>query len=114
MPLVAIGAVTIRHWIWGPEFAWRTRRSLRQARVDGDCLHAEVFPKNGLLFSMTQWRDGAAMKRYATSGAHARVIKVARRISDPLHFAHVWRDTIPSHEEAFALWKAAAPEVGRA
>ena len=44
----------------------------------------------------------------------ARVIKVARRISDPLHFTHVWRDAIPSHEEAFALWKAAAPEAGRA
>jgi hypothetical protein len=114
MLLVAIGAVTIRHWIWTPEFVWRTRLSLRQARTDGDCLHAEVFPKNGLLFSMTQWRDGAAMKRYAASGAHAKVIHAARRIAYPRHFAHVWQDAIPSHDEAFTLWQAATPAPKRA
>lgn len=51
MPLVAIGAVTLRHWIG------RSLRSRHEARADGHCLHAEVFPVNALLFSMTQWRD---------------------------------------------------------
>lgn len=24
MPLIAIGAVKLKHWIWAPEFFWRT------------------------------------------------------------------------------------------
>ncbi|MDW3224875.1 MAG: hypothetical protein R8G34_18660 [Paracoccaceae bacterium] len=104
MPLIAIGAVKLKHWIWGPEFFWRTTLSLRQARTNGDCTHAEVFGWQEYYLSLTAWRDGAAMKRYAQSGHHARAMRWSSRIAIPLHFRHVQLDHVPSHAQAFDLW----------
>lgn len=104
MSLIAIGAVRLKHWIWTREFFWRSHLALRQARANGDCLHAEVFSMQGYYISMTRWRNGASMKRYAQSNHHARVMKAATRIAVPLHFRHVQMDRVPDHAEAFDLW----------
>lgn len=104
MPLIAIGAVKLKHWIWAPEFFWRTTLSLRHARMSGDCTHAEVFRCQQYYLSLTGWANGAAMKRFAQSSHHARAMKGASRIAVPLHFRHVQREHVPSHAEAFDLW----------
>lgn len=109
MYLAAIGALELKHWRHGPEFAWRTRASLKQARANGDCLHAQVFPRGPLFFSLTVWTDAKAMKRFALSGPHREAMRAALRLSRPLHFHHFACDAPPTPDEAVARWQAATP-----
>lgn len=109
MYIAAIGGLELKSWRHGPEFAWRTSAVLRQARAAGDCLHADVFPRGKVYFSLTLWRNAAALKRFARSGAHLGAWRVAKRLSTPLHFHHFACEVLPSSEEAYRLWKSATP-----
>jgi len=109
MFIAAIGGLRLKHWRHGPEFTLRTSLVLRQARADGGCVHAEVFPRGDLYFSLTLWRDKPAMYAFSTSGAHLGAMQAALRLSTPLHFHHFECELPPSTEEAYQLWKAATP-----
>lgn len=103
--LAAIGGVTLKHWYNAPEFFWRARQALQQAKGDPLCLHASVFPHGGLYFSFSVWQDIEAMLTFAHSGPHRRVLDV----SDRLAYAHAFHSfpciAVPTQEQALHIWK---------
>lgn len=106
MYLVAIGGLRIRNAFHAPEFYWRASHTLAQARGADGCLHASVFRKAEGLFSLTVWQSPAEMKRYAHSGAHARILKVAPRLAVIYHFHHYRCDGVPDAQDAYDRWKS--------
>lgn len=110
MYLVAIGAAKLLHWWDNPRFAAITALSLRQARAMEENLRADVFPADGHFFSLTVWTTPAAMKRFATTGAHRHALKMADRLTDTSRFHVYWADEMPRIPEALAVWHEALPD----
>jgi len=104
MMLAAIGGLSLKHWYSAPEFYWRANRALRQAQHDQQCMHAEVFRQDALYFSLSVWRDAEAMRAYAQSGPHLRVMLAANRLAQVNRFFHFECSEIPSAELALRYW----------
>ncbi len=102
--LAAIGGVSLKRWYYGPEFFWRARQALLQAQGDSLCLHAEVFPHQGLYFSLSVWQDAEAMLTFAHSGPHRRVVRASARLADVNVFHHFPCIAVPSRDQAIQLW----------
>ncbi|MTI02608.1 MULTISPECIES: hypothetical protein [Alphaproteobacteria] len=102
--LAAIGGVSLKHWYNAPEFFWRAGRALQQARGDALCLHASVFPHNGLYFSYSVWQDIEAMLTFSQSGPHRRVLQVTTRLASTYRFCHFSCIAVPSQEQALRIW----------
>ncbi len=103
--LAAIGGVSLKHWYNAPEFFWRARQALRQARGDPLCLHAATFRQDGLYFSLSVWHDIEAMLTFAQSGPHRRLMLEANRLADVNQFHHFPCIGIPTAEQALELWR---------
>lgn len=102
--LAAIGGVSLKRWYYAPEFYWRARQSLLQARGDPLCMHAAVFQDSGLYFSLSVWQDVEAMLTFAHSGPHRRVVQVANRLAEVNRFYHFPCIGVPTSEQAVELW----------
>ncbi|WP_170378980.1 hypothetical protein [Ruegeria atlantica] len=102
--LAAIGGVSLKRWYYGPEFFWRARQALLQARGDPLCLHAGVFPHQGLYFSLSVWHDLEAMLTFAQSGPHRQVVLAANRLADVNQFYHFPCIAVPSNQQALQVW----------
>lgn len=103
--IAAIGGVSLRHWYNAPEFFWRAGQAMKQARGDPLCLHAEVFPHQGLYFSFTVWQDIEAMLTFAHSGPHRRVVLVAPRLANINRFCHFACIAVPTRDQALEVWR---------
>ncbi len=103
--LAAIGGVSLKHWYHAPEFFWRARLALQQARGDALCYHAEVFPRDGIYFSLSVWKDAEAMLTFAYSGPQRRLIQVSPRLAHAFHFYHFSCIAIPSADQAWQMWR---------
>ncbi|TCL08754.1 hypothetical protein BXY66_0792 [Shimia isoporae] len=114
MVLVAIGAAKLLHWWDMPQFTVLTALSLRQARAMEENLRADVFPHANHFFSLTVWTSPAAMRRFATSGAHRHALKMGSRLTDTSRFHVYWAEEIPRIPDALAEWHTALPEPLRA
>jgi hypothetical protein len=112
MPLAAIGGLRIRGLHLAPEFYLFASMALRQARKDPACQYATAFKRDGLDFSLTLWDSPAAMKRYAQTGAHARLLGRADRLAEVFYFHHFACETPPSEKEAHARWLAHGSSAG--
>lgn len=108
MYLVAIGGgEPKRRWHLLPFFIL-TQFAMRQARRASGCVSARVFERDGAYFSITVWDSPAAMKRYATTGAHAWAMKASPYLVAWFIFHHYQtEDTRPRIRDAYALWQGA-------
>ncbi len=106
--LAVIGGVSLKRWYHGPEFFWRAHQSLRQARGDALCLHAEVFVRQGCYFSYTVWHDVEAMLTFAYSGPHRRVVRASTRLADINVFCQFPCIAVPSRVQALQVWEQRA------
>ena len=48
--MAAIGGVRLKSWLTAPEFFWRARQALQQAKDSPGCRHAIVFPRGDIYF----------------------------------------------------------------
>ncbi|MEX0327663.1 MAG: hypothetical protein AB3N07_02980 [Ruegeria sp.] len=103
--LAAIGGVSLKHWYNAPEFFWRAGQALKQAQGDPLCLYADVFPHNGIYFSLSVWQDIEAMLTFAQSGPHRRVLEVSDRLAISHEFHHFPCIAVPSQDQALRVWK---------
>jgi len=102
--LAAIGGVSLKNWYHAPEFFWRARQALLQARGDPLCLHADLFPHQGLYFSLSVWHDAEAMLTFAHSGPHRRVVQAATRLAEVNEFHQFPCIAVPSRGQALQVW----------
>ncbi len=102
--LAAIGGVALKNWYHAPEFFWRARQAYLQARDDPLCLRVELFPHQGLYFSLSVWHDAEAMLTFAQSGPHRRVVQAASRLAEVHEFHHFNCIAVPSRDQALRVW----------
>ena len=70
MALIAVTRLRLRHWRFVFPFTWHTLRSFRQCRAAEGNLAAMARRANGAYWTLTVWRDKAAMRAFMSSGAH--------------------------------------------
>ncbi len=103
--LAAFGGISLKHWYNAPEFFWRTRQALHQAKGDPLCVHADVFHQAGLYFSLSVWQDIEAMLTFAQSGPHRRVMLAADRLANVNRFYHFPCIGVPTPQQAVDVWQ---------
>lgn len=70
MATVSVTRLKLRSWRFFPAFLWHAVRSARQARAAVGCLGVELRHRDGAWWTLTMWRDGAAMRAFMLSGDH--------------------------------------------
>ena len=101
MPQVSITRLRLRSpWLF-PLFAWHSFRSLGQARASDGCLAAAVNNFGGAFWTLTVWRDRAAMRGFMLSGAHRTAMPKLAKWCDEASLAHWEQDSaeMPSWAE---------------
>jgi hypothetical protein len=88
MTQVSVTRLRLRSpWLF-PLFAWHSFRSLRQARAGDGCLAAQVNNFGGAFWTLTLWRDRAAMRAFMLSGAHRKVMPNLAKWCDEASVVH--------------------------
>lgn len=107
MVQVSITRLRIRSVRFLPLFFWHTLRSLRQARASDGCFVTAVNNFGGAFWTLTVWRDRAAMRAFMLSGAHRKAMPKLAHWCDEASLAH-W------DQEGTALppWPEAARRLG--
>lgn len=107
MPQVSITRLRLRSLWFFPLFAWHSFRNLKQARAGDGCLAAQVNNFAGAFWTLTLWRDRAAMRAFMLSGAHRKAMPKLAKWCDEASLAH-W------DQEAISLppWAEAAKRLG--
>jgi len=94
MPFVSITRLRVRTLRFMPSFFWRTRGAIRQASAADGFISGALLPDRRLTFwTMTLWRDEAAMRAYMTSGFHSRVMPRLFRWCDEASVVHWTQDS---------------------
>jgi heme-degrading monooxygenase HmoA len=76
MPLVSVTRLRVRSLLYMPFFAWSAMRSSRQARAAEGSLSVRMLADAHRAFwTVTVWRDEAAMRRFMLAGAHGRAMR---------------------------------------
>lgn len=103
MTFVSITRLRVRSWRFMPAFGFQTlTTNLQVKRADG-FVAGSLLPDRQLAFwTMTMWRDQAAMRHYITHGAHLRVMPKLMHWCDEASIVH-WdqaNETLPSWDDA--------------
>ena len=101
MPIAAVTRLRLRSLRFFPLFVVGAFRSRSQAlRADG-CLAADTRTIAGRVFwTRTLWRDAAAMRNFARSGAHGAVMPKLQHWCDEAAVVEWERDALPDWREA--------------
>jgi hypothetical protein len=75
MTLISVTRLRVRSFIYLPQFLWHTFKSMRQAERSIGFLGGRLLVNAKYVFwTMTAWKDEAAMNTYRTAGAHRRAM----------------------------------------
>lgn len=109
MALVSITRLRLRRFIYEVPFVWHAVRSQLQARrADGNIALATRRTGNGTYWTLTVWRDLAAMRAYMGAGAHRAAMPKLMDWCDEAAVAH-WE----SHAVALPSWSEAEERLAR-
>lgn len=103
MAFVSVTRLRIRSLRFMPGFFLQTMATLNQVRAaDGFVGGSLLSDRRRTFWTMTQWRDQAAMRRYMTSGAHLKVMPRLLTWCDEASVVHWERDDerLPDWAEA--------------
>lgn len=75
MALISVTRLRVRSFIYLPQFLWDTFKSGRQAERSSGFLGGRLLVnKKNVFWTMTAWKDQAAMNAYRTAGAHRQAM----------------------------------------
>jgi hypothetical protein len=75
MPLISVTRLRVRSFLYLPGFLWDTFQSVRQVQRSDGFLGGRLLVNAGYVFwTMTAWKDDAAMNAYRTGGAHRQAM----------------------------------------
>lgn len=87
--VVSVTRFRLRKLVFAPSFFLHAQRTIAQIRnADGFVTGAVLRDAHFAFWTLTLWRDQAAMRAYALSGAHARAMPGLVRWADEAHVAH--------------------------
>jgi hypothetical protein len=102
MTRISITRLRLRSRWFELPFIWHAVRSQRQARSADGCLGVNVRRTKGAVYwTITVWRNDAALRAFMLSGAHRQAMPKLINWCDEASVAH-WpqeTDTLPSWEE---------------
>jgi Domain of unknown function (DUF3291) len=103
MPLISVTRLRVRSWGYVPQFAWQSLKSARQAERSTGFLGGRLLrnPQNAF-WTMTVWKDDAAMNAFRSAGAHGRVMRKLLDWCDEAAVVHWHQQTLelPSWQDA--------------
>ena len=103
MAYVSVTGLKLKGPLHAPRFWWHAIRSMTQAQRAPGNMRAGARQINGVNFTISQWQDRAAMRRFMTSGAHAEAMRAFPAIATGKTFGFE-SDSVPEWEEIYALW----------
>jgi hypothetical protein len=104
MPFISVTRLRLRSLRFFPRFAWHTLASTRQLRRASGFLGGQ-FAGEGLrgFWTVTAWRDEAAMRAYRNTDAHMRAMPKLLGWCDEASVAHWSQATAALPEPATAV-----------
>jgi hypothetical protein len=103
MPLISVTRLRLRSFFYLPKFIWYTLKSQRQAERSQGFLGGRLMRSKGNAFwTVTAWKDEAAMRAYRGTGAHMKAMPKLLDWCDEASVAH-WEqaaDELPTWAEA--------------
>jgi hypothetical protein len=104
MALISVTRLRVRSFIYLPQFFWHAFTSMRQAERSSDFLGGRLLVNaKNVFWTMTAWKDQAAMNAYRTGGAHRRAMPKLLNWCNEAAVAHWTQESleIPSWREAY-------------
>jgi heme-degrading monooxygenase HmoA len=75
MPLISVTRLRVRSFIYLPQFFWDTFKSTRQAEHSVGFLGGRLLVnRKNVFWTMTAWKDEAAMNAFRIGGAHRKAM----------------------------------------
>ena len=102
MPLVSVTRLRLRSWWFFPPFFWHAQKSQAQARRADGIFAVQLRPYGGAFWTLTLWRDHAAMRAYMIAGSHRVAMPRLQHWCDEASVANWEQDaaTLPTWAEA--------------
>ncbi|MBY0509562.1 MAG: DUF3291 domain-containing protein [Rhodospirillaceae bacterium] len=102
MTRVSITRLRLRSPWLEPPFLWHAVRSNVQAKGAEGCLGVNIRRANGAYWTLTLWRDTAALRAFMLSGAHKGAMPKLQEWCSEASLAHWEQDgaAMPTWEEA--------------
>ncbi len=88
MARISITRLRLRKVLYLIPFIWYAQRSQAQALRAEGCFGAQVRRHQGAFWTLTSWRDQAAMRAFMLSGAHRTVMPKLVSWCDEASLAH--------------------------
>jgi hypothetical protein len=104
MALISVTRLRVRSFIYLPQFFWHAFTSMRQAERSSDFLGGRLLVNaKNVFWTMTAWKDQAAMNAYRTGGAHRRAMPKLLNWCNEAAVVHWTQESleIPSWREAY-------------
>lgn len=105
---ISITGFTLKSFIYLPKFMSYTLPAKKQAAVAEGNLFSDTKYIDGVLHTITAWKDKQSMRKYMISGAHAKAVKAGRSMGEYSYGTKTYgyeSDTIPTWKEARKLWE---------
>lgn len=104
MAIVSVTRLHVRSLLYLPRFFWRVLRISRQTRRSAGFLDGQLANEGvSAYWTLTVWDNGASMRSFRDSGAHARTMRNLLDWCDEASFVH-WeeeRPVLPPVDEAY-------------
>jgi hypothetical protein len=103
MALISVTRLRVRSFIYLPQFFWHTFRSIRQAERSSGFLGGKLLVNaKNVFWTVTAWKDQAAMNAYRTSGAHRGAMPKLLNWCNEAAVVHWTQESseVPSWQEA--------------
>jgi hypothetical protein len=103
MALISVTRLRVRSFIYLPQFVCDTFKSMRQAERSSGFLGGRLLVNaRNVFWTMTAWKDQAAMNAYRTGGAHRRAMPKLLNWCNEAAVVHWTQESseIPSWQEA--------------
>ena len=103
---VSIGGMEIDGWRHFFRTIRLTMTTLRAARAEQDCLHADIYRVGRRYFALSVWETRSAMQAFARGPAHGPLMAEAPRLMRAFRNHSYESDAIPTRDAARAAWEA--------
>jgi hypothetical protein len=108
MPLVSVTRLRVRSFIYIPQFLWDSFRSVRQAERSTGFLGGRLLVNaKNVFWTMTVWKDEAAMNAYRTAGAHRKAMPKLLNWCNEAAVVHWTQDS-----SEIPLWREVPQRMG--